>query len=77
MNGHREKRYFIRSLWRVLVQKEVLKIMITLSHDQALVERDFSANKSLLVKNLGTQSLIAQRIVYDHMKVKNINAKDM
>ena len=51
--------------------------MITLSHDQALVERDFSANKSLLVKNLGTQSLIEQRIVYDHMKVKNINAKDV
>lgn len=56
---------------------EVLKIIITLSHGQASVERGFSVNKSLLVENLAPKSLIAQRIVYDHMKVSNVSAEDV
>ena len=55
---------------------EVLKIILTLSHSQASVERGFIINKSLLAENLATKSLIAQRIVYDYMKVNNVSAED-
>ena len=50
---------------------QVLKIVLTLSHGQASVERGFTVNKSLLVENLSTKSLISQRIVYDHMNFHN------
>ena len=56
---------------------EVLKIILTLSHSQASVERGFIINKSLLAENLATKSLIAQRIVYDYMKVSNVSAEDV
>ena len=46
---------------------EVLKIILTLSHGQASVERGFSVNSSLLVENLSAKSLISQRIIHDHM----------
>ena len=55
---------------------EVLKIILILSHSQASVERGFIINKSLLAENLATKSLIAQRIVYDYMKVNNVSAED-
>ena len=55
----------------------VLKIILTLSHGQASVERGFSVSKSLLVKNLATKSLTAQRIVYDYMKVNDVSAEDV
>ena len=55
---------------------EVLKIILTLSHSQASVERGFIINNSLLAENLATKSLIAQRIVYDYMKVNNVTAED-
>ena len=51
---------------------KVLKIILTLSHGRASVERDISVNKSLLVVNLLTQSLVSQRCVYDYMKSKNL-----
>ena len=41
------------------------------------MERCFSVNESLLVKNLGTKSLISQRIVDNHMKVSSVSAEDM
>ena len=56
---------------------EVSKVILTLSHGQASVERSFSVNKSLLVENLATKSLIAQRIIYGYMKVNNRSAEDM
>ena len=56
---------------------EVLKIILTLSHGQASVERGFSVNKSLLVENIATKSLIVQRIVYENMKVNNVSAEDV
>ena len=37
---------------------EVLKIILTVSHGQASVERGFSVNSSLLVENLSAKSLI-------------------
>ena len=45
-----------------------LRIVFCLSHGQADVERGFSANKELLVENLNEESLIAQRLVKDHIR---------
>ena len=41
------------------------------------MERGFSFNKSLLVENLATKSLIAHKIDYDHMKVNNVSVEDV
>ena len=45
----------------------IVKMLLTLSHEQADVERGFSLNDKLLVENMQEQSLISQRIVKDHM----------
>lgn len=50
---------------------EVVKIILTLSHGQASVERGFSVNKTLLVENLSEVGLVSQRVIHDHM---NANA---
>lgn len=55
---------------------EVLKMILTLSHGQAAVERGFSVNKSLLVENLSTLSLISQRIVHDHLASNNLSSEN-
>ena len=56
---------------------ESLKIILTLSHGQAAVERGFSINKSILVDNLKTESLSSQRIVHDHMNVHDIESHEI
>lgn len=45
----------------------VFKLIFTVSHGQASVERGFSINKELLTDNLQEVSLISQRIVYDYI----------
>jgi len=45
----------------------VLKIILTLSHCQAAVERRFSLNKALLKTNISEESIIAKKIIRDHM----------
>ena len=50
---------------------QAVQHLLVLSHGQASVERGFSVNKELEVENLSNQSLVAQRIVCDH-----INAVD-
>jgi hypothetical protein len=47
-----------------------LQITLCLSHGQADVERGFSANKDLLIENLKEESLVAQRVVKDHIRQK-------
>ena len=44
----------------------ICKLIFTLSHGHASVERGFSVNKELLVENLQKVSLVSQRIVYDY-----------
>ena len=56
---HGQKEY--ASLWKVYV------FVFVLSHGQNAVERGFSVNENMLVENLEYQSLIGQRMVYDHM----------
>ena len=48
-----------------------------MSHWQASVKQGFSINKSLLVENLSKESLISQRIIYDHMKVNNLQSHEL
>ena len=55
---------------------KVLKIILTLLYGQAFVKRGFSVNKSLLVENLSTQSLLSCRCVYDYMKSKNLTPEN-
>lgn len=45
----------------------VVKIILILSHGQATVERGFSVNKEVQVENLKEHTLVAERIVCDHV----------
>ena len=47
---------------------EVFRIIFTLSHDQAVVERGFSANSKLLFENLQEKTLFASRFVCSSVK---------
>ena len=47
---------------------DVVKLLLVLSHGQASVERGFSINKEVEVENLKEKSLVAQRLVCDHVK---------
>jgi hypothetical protein len=48
----------------------VVQQILILSHGQASVERGFSINKEIEVENLLEESLVAQRIIYDHIVSK-------
>ena len=47
---------------------KVVKLLLTLSHGQATVERGFSSNKEVMVENLAQHSLVAQRVICDHVQ---------
>ena len=51
---------------------DLLKLVCTLSHGQSSIERGFSINKEHLVENLQEESLIALRIINDHMFANNL-----
>ena len=55
---------------------KLLKIILTVSHGQASVERGFIANKSLLVENLSMQSLVPQWCVYGYMNSRNLTPEN-
>ena len=55
----------------------VFKLLLCLSHGQASVERGFSVNSNLLVENMHEDSLIAQRIVHDHVKSLKLEAYEV
>ena len=57
--------------------QKVLKMLMILSHGQATVERGFSGNGKLLVENVLTESLIAQRHIHDHMQSYDLQAHDL
>ena len=56
---------------------EVLKLSLTLSHDQTSVEKGFSVNKLMQVANLSSESMFTQMMVYNHMTVNNLNAENI
>ena len=45
----------------------VVKLILTLSHGQASVERGFSLNANIMKTNMSPESLTAKRIIKDHM----------
>ena len=45
----------------------VVKLILILSHGQATVGRSLSVNKEVKVENLKEHTLVAQRIVCDHV----------
>ena len=47
---------------------DIVKILLVVSHGQASVEKGFSVNKEIEVENLHEHSLVAQRIICDHLK---------
>ena len=51
-----------KELWKVV------KLLLALSHGQATVERGFSSNKEVMVENLAQHSLVAQRVICDHVR---------
>ncbi|KAJ8393827.1 hypothetical protein AAFF_G00055560 [Aldrovandia affinis] len=55
------KEHPFKELWDI-VQKVLL-----LSHGQASVERGFSVNKNITVANMKERTLIAQRVIVDHL----------
>ena len=59
------------SVWDVCI------ILFCFSHDHAAIEQGFKVNKDYLVKNLSDDSLIALRIVNDHMSSKQQNTADI
>ncbi|XP_057299676.1 uncharacterized protein LOC130630266 [Hydractinia symbiolongicarpus] len=44
-----------------------IKLVLTLSHGQASVERSFSINNSVLRQNMKEESIVAKKVVSDHM----------
>ena len=57
--------------------KQLMQILLILSHGQAQVERGFSVNKQLLVENMHPSTLKAQRLVNDHMKFYKMTAESI
>jgi len=55
----------------------VMKFVFVLPHGQARVERGFNINDDISVVNLSKESLIAQRIIYDHMKINDLKAHNI
>lgn len=56
----------LKELWRVV------KLLLALSHGQATVERGFSSNKEVMVENLAQHSLVAHRVICDHVRSSEV-----
>ena len=52
----------LKDLWAAV------QMLLLLSHGQASVERGFSVNREAMVQNLGHKSLIAKRVIKDHVR---------
>lgn len=50
----------------------ILKLVFTLSHGQASVERGFSVNNIVLKTNMKPESITARKIIIDHMRSKEL-----
>ena len=44
---------------------DIFKMLLTMSHGQASVERGYSVNKDLLIENLHEKTVVALRPVHD------------
>ena len=55
----------------------MIKMILCLKHRQATVERGFNINKNLLQVNMTEASIVAQRIIYDHMTSKDLQPQTL
>ena len=51
----------------------VIKLVLTLSHGQASVERGFSVNKDVVTDNIPVDGIVGRRLVRDFMLTNNLN----
>ena len=70
---HLEEFYFEK----IVIQKYgelsfVLRLILTLSHGQASVERGFSINNAILETNMLPETVVSKQIVRDHMIAKGL-----
>ena len=56
---------------------ESFGFIFNLLHGQSQVERGFSINKEIVIENLHSSFLSAQRIVYDYLKASEKNIYDI
>jgi len=54
-------------LWKVVI------MVLIRSHGNAAVESGFSVNKELLVENMEEETIVAQRVVFDVIRVAGID----
>jgi len=52
---------------------KVVKMVLILSHGNAAVESGFSVNKAILVENMEEETIVAQRIVFDAIRVTGMD----
>ena len=57
--------------------EKVIRMILCLKHGQAAVERGFNINKNLLQVNMTEVSIVAQRIIYDHMTSKDLQPQTL
>ena len=50
----------------------VIRLLLTLSHGEAAVERGFSHNNALLKVNVNPETVISKRVIKDHMLAHNL-----
>ena len=53
--------------------KSILKLVLVLSHGQTSIERGFNVNKSILKVNMNEKSVVARKIIIDHMQKNNLD----
>ena len=51
----------------------ILKVLLTLSHGQAAVERGFSLGKSNLQININEESIVAKKVIRDHLLANKLD----
>ena len=49
---------------------QVFRLLLILSHGQASVEKGFSINKEIMVKNMREESFVGQRLIQDYVSVE-------
>ena len=57
--------FYMSCLSRHVEVREVVKLVMILSHGNARVRSGFSANEETLVENMSEGSLVARRVVFD------------
>ena len=62
---------------KVSTLSNVMIFVLTMFHGQSNVDRGFNINDGIVVDNLEKASLIAQRLIYDHMHAKEVGTHDI